>query len=421
MSTKKLQNRFYIFMVILGIALFFFLRLSRLSDRLNFYRDTADLLGMTREVWQEKKITALGPMVLTTEVNGRSIFYGSFYIYATLPLALIANWDPLPMSALVAIAQFISIALASIALTKRVGRKLGLLFFFLGATFPAFVNYSNWIWNPNYGMILSFLSIYVIEKIMTKPKPLYLVSLGILTGLNLQLHWLYWLVVPILAIYVLARYKAKKLLFFLLGVGIGNFPFFIFELRNNFYNTLTIFYIIQNYGSRTSTFHLPEHYYSIFYPFLPYFVVSIIHKQKKWKRLLSGFLVLIILLSLFASAQRAMAGQPFGIYEWWTYKDQLKTVEIISSQGEEYYNVANVIYADTREYPIRYLLERKGQKIMPVDAYARTNVLYLLSDEEKPLEHEVWEIDAVKPATIVASWPINDRVKLYKVERDEKI
>lgn len=419
MFTKKAKNRLYILAVILGVVLFLFLRLYRLPDRLNFYRDTADLLGMTRAVWQEKKITALGPMVLTTEVNGRSIFYGSLYIYATLPLALVANWDPLPMSALVAIAQFVSVALASVALTKRVGRGLGLLFFFLGATFPAFVNYSNWIWNPNYGMILSFLSIFALEAIMRKPKPLYFVFLGILTGFTLQLHWLYWLVVPILAIYVLTRYKEKKLLLFLLGLGIGNFPFFFFELRNNFYNTLTVFYIIQNYGSRASSFHLPEHYYSIFYPFLPYFAVSIIHKQKKGKRLLTGSLVLIILLSLFASFQRAVTGQPFGIYEWWTYKDQLKTVEVISSQGEEYYNVANVIYADTREYPIRFLLERKGQKLMPVDAYARTNTLYVLSRKD-PLGHSVWEINSIKPARIINVWEINPDVKLYKIERINK-
>src|SRR3989304_1113894 len=141
MSIKKPQNRFFTLLVILGIALFFFLRLYRLPDRLNFYRDTADLLGMTREVWRDKKITALGPMVLTTEVEGRSVFYGSFYIYATLPLALIANWNPLYMSALVVLAQFVSVGLASIALSKRVGKELGLLFFFLGATFPAFVNY----------------------------------------------------------------------------------------------------------------------------------------------------------------------------------------------------------------------------------------------------------------------------------------
>src|SRR3972149_11494527 len=127
MFTKNPQNRLFILLVILGIALFFFLRLYRLPDRLNFYRDTADLLGMTREVWRDKKITALGPMVLTTEVDGRSVFYGSFYIYATLPLALIANWNPLYMSGLVALAQFASIALASFALSKRVGRRLGFL------------------------------------------------------------------------------------------------------------------------------------------------------------------------------------------------------------------------------------------------------------------------------------------------------
>jgi len=407
-------------LVILGIALFFFLRLYRLPDRLNFYRDTADLLGMTREVWQQKKITALGPMVLTTEVDGRSVFYGSFYIYATLPLALITNWHPLNMSALVALAQFVAIALASIALSKRVGRGLGFLFFLFGATFPAFVNYSNWVWNPNYGMILTFLAIFALEKILKKPKPIYFILLGFVTGLTLQLHWLYWLVVPLFALYILARYKIKNLLFFILGVGVGNAPFFIFEMRNNFYNTRTILYIMQNFGNRASGFHLQEHYYLIFFPFLPYFAVSLIGKQKKWRGLLKSMLLVIVALSLIASGQRSLAGQPFGILEWWGYKDQLKTVEIIASQGEEYYNVASLIYGDTREYPIRFLLEQKGQKIMPVDAYARTNTLYVIS-RDNPLGHSVWEIDSIKPGKTTKVWEINSEVRLYKIERSKKI
>jgi len=407
--------------VILGIAIFFFLRLYRLPERVDFYRDQGDLLGMARVILQEKKLTALGPMVLTTEIDGRSVFYGSAYTYSTLILALVTDWNPLTMSALIPFFQFIAVGLASFAIGKRLGRFWGLLFFLTGATFPYFVYYSNFIWNPNYGMILAFLSVYLLELIVVKKKPILFILIGFVTGLNLQLHWLYWLAVPFLSLCVLFRYRLKSLIWLLLGIGIGNAPFFIFELRNNFYNLRTVFYILLNFGNKNAYGNIPQHYYVIFFPFLLYLLIVFLSKQKRLRNLLTGFLVGFILLSLAMSFRTAFYALPYGILAHWRYPDQLKAVEIISSQGEEYYNVASTFYQDTREYPVRFLLERNGQKLLPVDAYARTNVLYLLSDEENPLAHEVWELNAIKPATIIASWEINERVKLYKVIRNKKI
>jgi hypothetical protein len=242
-----------------------------------------------------------------------------------------------------------------------------------------------------------------------------------LTGLNLQLHWLYWLSVPFLAVYIQFKYKMKNVLLFALGTGIGYAPMLIFELTNNFYNFRTVFYILFNFSGKNPYAHIPQHYYVIFLPFILYIIIASVSRLRRYRNLAIGLTIGFILLSTAASSRTAIYALPYGILPYWRYPDQLKTVDIISSQGEEYYNVASTFYQDTREYPVRYLLELEGQKLMPVDAYGRTNVLYLLSDEEKPLEHNVWEVNTIKPATIVASWSINERVKLYKVVRNKKI
>jgi len=325
------------------------------------------------------------------------------------------------MSALIPFFQLIAVGLAAIAVGKRLGRTWGMLFFMAAATFPFFVYYSNFIWNPGYGLILSFLSIYLIECILVKQKPGLFVLLGVLAGLTLQLHYLYWLSIPFFVLYIFSKFKIKNLVLFLLGTLIGNAPFLIFELRNNFYNLRTIFYILLNYGKRTGEFHLPQHYYVIFLPFVLYIIINIAGKLKGYRNILIGAVVGFIFLFLGISSRTAIYALPYGMLGHWRYPDQLKVVDIIKSQNEEYYNVASTFYPDTREYPIRFLLEHSGQKLMPFDSYARTNVLYLLSSEAEPLKHDVWEVNTMKPATVVASWSINDTVSLYKVVRDTKI
>jgi hypothetical protein len=419
MFTKK-QNRLFFLLAAVFVVLFLFLRIYRLPERMIFYSDQGYLLGLVRDVWNEKRITALGPMFLSIETEGRSVFTGSAYTYLTLALALITRWNPLSMSALIPFFQFIAVGLAAIAIGKRIGRTWGMLFFMAAATFPFFVYYSNFIWNPGYGLILSFLSIYLIERILVKQKPGLFVLLGVLTGLTLELHYLYWLSIPFFVLYVFFKFKIRNLAIFLLGTFIGNAPLFLFELRNNFYNLRTIFYILLNYGKRTGEFHLPQHYYVIFLPFVLYILISVAGKLKRNKNFLIGVIIGFILLFLGISSRTAIYALPYGMLGYWRYNDQLKVVDIIQSQNEEYYNVASIFYPDTREYAIRFLLERSGQKIMPVDAYSRTNILYLLSSEEEPLKHDVWEVNTMKPATVVASWTINDTVSLYKVVRDTK-
>ncbi len=122
------------------------------------------------------------------------------------------------------------------------------------------------------------------------------------------------------------------------------------------------------------------------------------------------------LLLSAGSLKRTLSEERFGVLPYWGYQDQLKAVDIISSQNEEYYNIANLIYGDTREYPVRFLLEEKGQKLLPVDAYGRTDTLYVISRDD-PFQHNVWEINTIKPAKVVMVWDLNKNVKLYKIQK----
>lgn len=377
---------------------------------------------MAKEVWINKDITLIGPKVLNAEasIDGRNIFYGSLYLYSTLLLALVFNWNPLIISESIVVLQFVAIVLASWILSKRIGRRAGVAFFLICASFPIFINFSNFIWNPNYGIILSFLSIFAIELVLKKRKPIYILLLGFLTGISLQFHYLYWLVIPFYIFFIFRKFKTMGVASFLLGIGIGNFPFFLFELRNNFYITRTGIDIINKLVNQNTLKGIPEHYYGIFLPYVFYLVMNLLFRQKKYRNLSIGLLLGFGLLLSVGSLRRTLSEERFGVLPYWGYQDQLRAVGIIASQNEEYYNIANLIYGDTREYPVRFLLEQKGQKIMPVDAYARTNTLYVIS-KDNPLGHDVWELDSIKPANTIKIWEINPDVKLYKIERIKKI
>ena len=93
MSLPRIKNKnFYLFFL---IALFIFLRLYQLPLELNFSMDQGITLLKIFELWQEKKLTLIGPESSIKALNGRAFFHGPWIYYFLLPVMLISNWNPL--------------------------------------------------------------------------------------------------------------------------------------------------------------------------------------------------------------------------------------------------------------------------------------------------------------------------------------
>lgn len=412
--SKRFLSRKIVFLSI--VLLFLFLRLYKLPQRLNFSSDQGQLFLMTKEIWDEKKLTLIGPYLTSTDVEGRGIFLGSVYIYITLLLLLIGNWQPLIASAMLVFVQLAAVLLFFLILIKKTNWWFSLASLFIFSSFLPLINYSNFIWNPNYVVILGFLAIFLIEKYFEKGKGFSLFLAGLVLGVAFQNHFLYCLSFPIFVVYLWNKKKLREVFYFFLGCLIGFSPLVLFELRNDFYNLRTILFIVQNMEeSQVSNFRFSWHYFVMFFPIVSYFLLLYLAKMKRHRTKIVQFLFgLGLLFTIHSSYIILNQDGAFGMPEDWNHLDQMETVQIIKLENPKEYNIASLLSGDTRAYALRYLLTIEKKEPLGVEEYPQTKTLFVVSKKD-PLEHNVWEVNSMKPAEISQAWNINSNVKLFKI------
>lgn len=105
-------------------------------------------------------------------------------------------------------------------------------------------------------------------------------------------------------------------------------------------------------------------------------------------------------------------------------KNVAATAEYINQDIKtNHYDQVNLALIDgTRDYPamnFRYFLTLTGTKILAIDQYPQTQILYLISPypQTEILAQPMWEIQALLPAEVVESWEWPDRENIYKIKR----
>ncbi len=93
-----------------------------------------------------------------------------------------------------------------------------------------------------------------------------------------------------------------------------------------------------------------------------------------------------------------------------------------SSRGlAENYNVGMFAQNDSRAMPLRYTLEMVGEKPEPYTNYASIDTLYFVVPADKRLKQlTMWEYTAFGKSTVEKSWPINEKMILYKLRKASK-
>lgn len=234
--------------IVFGVFLFTY----RLEQAYIFAGDQSrDTLKILR-IWQEKKLTLVGPPISFTEHTPREIYLGSLYLYIGLIGLIIAKWNPIGV-VLPNIFLFIfSIPLFWILIKKLVASKNQQIFALLLYVFsPVTIMSARTFWNPNLIIPASVLFWYLVSTKPKNKKELFLLfSLsGFVAGLIFNFHYL--TAIPLL-IYFLVLIIVKQIakgLFGFTGFIIGILPTLIFEIRNNFYLTSAFFYYLMHSGS----------------------------------------------------------------------------------------------------------------------------------------------------------------------------
>ncbi len=232
----KIQNYLPLFLFILILAIAAFFRLYRIREYITFLGDEGRDVLVVKRMIVDRKFTLLGPI---TSVG--SMYMGPVYYYFMVPFLWLSKFDPVGPAIMVVIFSLLTIYLIYKISSEYFKSKIpGFISGFLYAISPLPIIYGRSSWNPNIVPFFSTLIIYSILKVIISKKAIWLLVAGLALGILLQLHYVTFMFLPILAaIFILFRPKIP-LKYYLSGVFcflLSYSPFIFFELRHEFVNT----------------------------------------------------------------------------------------------------------------------------------------------------------------------------------------
>jgi hypothetical protein len=387
---------------------YLFFRVFNLTNNLNFSADQGQILLKTYEIWQKKEIALIGPPTSFT-FEGRYFFHGPAVYYLLAPMMALGGWQVLAGSAFIIGLNLVALWLIFFSGKKLFGPKVGFLSAFGFAIFPEAVYYSRFVWNPNFLPLTGALILCLVAGMWPLKTTWRTFLIGFLFGLGLQFHFQTVLLILVAGIYWISKSKNKFKTCLLIGAGfvLGYLPLILFELRNNFYNLRTIWFVLK-FGGFNKAQLPPSYYFLIWLPFLFVFGTGFLFKlagKQKWVYIIFAGLFLWWFLSSWSQTQ-GNRGMPTG----WRYPYAQKASQIIEQQKLTNVNVADLLSGDTRAYAQRYLLTVKRVKLLDVDAYPQADYLFVISrdDAAKVAAYPVWEIQSFN-GQIKEKWQLDER------------
>jgi len=400
-------------LIILIIGCFFFLRLYKIEERVNFSMDQGIFLLRSWDIYQNKEITLIGPPA-SPIVNGHHFFQGPLIYYSIVLIMLISGWNLIIASYFLVFLNFLALIFLYLATNKIFNKKIATITVLLFVFIPVSISFSNFIWNPNFLLILTPVFIFLGSKAFVDKKWWLYFVLGILGGMCFQYHFQFVLILLFTFLFlIIKKQKLKNILLFIGGVLIGYLPLLIFDLRNNFYNIKTIFEWLK-YGS-DQKLSIPIYYFLSLVPFICLVLAWIINKIKN-KTILFLLLICLIGYSFYIKINRK---EYFEMPSGWNYLLQKKVVNKIMENGcPNNFNVASTISGDTRSYDLRFLLIARNCKPMGVEEYPRAEKLFLIAPINRPPETEtVWEVSSLGKFRINRQEKLTEKIVFYELEK----
>jgi hypothetical protein len=394
------------------------LRLFQLEKIVNLSYDQGLILNNIYKLWQTKKFTLVGLESSLRIPGGRAFFESSYIYYLLLPWLLLAKWNPLAGSYFFILVNLLALYFLFKGTYQYFGPLVGIITSILFIFFPRLVYHSQFIWGPNLLPFASAISLFLMTKLCQKQKNIYLLVLGLIGGLGFSWHYSYALSIIIIVLWLfINRFTLRKILIFCLGFAFGFSGMIIFELRHHFYNLNTIL-IMLGKGTQSS-FSLTFYYFLNIIPFICLAIASLLRKvfQKRFLGL-ALLLTFFILISLSKILQPATQGydMPIG----WTYEGLQKTSTIILKENLTNYNIASLLYGDTRDYPLRYLLTIAQKAPLGVEIYPQAQYLFVTARqaEQEIINNSIWEIHSFCPCHLIKRWPIQNNISLYLLQKN---
>ncbi len=403
------MNRFWLsFILVLCVGMY--LRFYNYSGLVDFHLDPPLFMHDVLDMVESGKPRLIGSIVTSKMVDGRSIFSGPIHYYILAILGVIFNWDIIWLSAFYTLLWPAGFVILILYFRKRMGDFAALGLFALLMFLPQIITTSRQIWNPHLLPIFLYPSLLLLVG-LSRPVLRYFVS-GLLWGLAFSANYSAILILPVY-LFVIIRRSSRSFLPYLLGALTANLPLLVFELRHDFYNFRTAYFLLTH---QTDSGTYTSSYYYLYPGIIAGSIALAIFfsriRHNKIHKQCAAALIIFAILCLRSPTR--LLTFPAG----WDILGQKQVVDIIQSDSPQRFNVATTIHADTRSLELRWWVRRRGLDIDPVDAYANSSVLYLVAPSSRPPETEtVWEVSAMRPFETVLKKDLGNGLVFYKLVR----
>lgn len=409
-------KRVFVFLVVILGGIYLWLRLYGFEEKTTFHLDQGLHLMESWEMIKNRDIRLIGPMVSSKTFMDRGFFIGPQYYYVLSFLGGLTDWNPILIDLFLLFLEFGFIIYFTFWIFKKLGSIEALTVFAIFTFSRFFIIHSRFFWNPHFLLPLGIMAIVFLDKYINKNRIKYLAFFSFCWGIGFGFHYaaILWAIPLFIILFKNEKLWCKDIFIIPVFFILGDLPWFIFELRNNFYNIKTIWWAMTQSADGSK---IEPHY--LVYPwviFILYWLAKKIYKIKKGKVFLG--LILIISVSLcqvFLIRDIMPYGHPIG----WNYVIEKEVVKkILNNSCPSDFNIASTVSGDTRSYDLRFLLTRMGCKPMDVDKYPEAKTLFLVAPKNRRPEKEtVWEVSSMKKFKIKREESLSETINFYELEK----
>ena len=282
---------------------------------------------------------------------------------------------------------------------------------------PIFIDYSRFLWNPNYQLALSPILVYLISKI--RDGKLWLFLSVFWCGIMLQFHYMFILVIIALLILGIAKHKVIKssIYYIILGFILGTGPLWLAELKNQFYTIQTLKFYLETLSNPGNDISVQPYY---FLSVLLFCLIMMLYFLRKRLNIHTELVIFLLLLGTDLILYLPTPSHGFGMVKNWSYRDEMYANSLIQQSIKDKniknFNVVNLSY-DTIAYVQKYLL-LKSNITMNWEDYYHNDYPYIIDDSRKDYARDPsYEVSKFTPRKQIEVWKINSTHYLYLVKR----
>ncbi len=368
----------------------------------------------------KNKFTLLGQRFWRETGDGKILFGSALFNYSLVPLMLLFNYDPVPISAFFVILNLATgLVLYGVAL-KTFDRQTALWAFLLFAFNSYMIFHSLFIWVLQWAPLVGISVFYILFRYWRAPKRKGAILLGGLVGVGVGLDYFYLTagLVVFLMIILVAKRKVRDGLWFGVGALAANFPMILFDLRHNWYHTRTLW----QYSLETLKHPAQSgiHYYHFLYLWpIAALLGGLLLKKLFTKSPLVAVILVCGYLILNLTSPNVNLDRPMGMERGMNVEKFKKAAALIASDNPRNFNVAALLDFDSRAYPLRYLLQFvNGFTPEGVEEYPGAETLYVFAHAGYDFDQALaWEIKSYRPFVIKNVRSVDRQYSVYKLTR----